>query len=90
MKNEIIPVYLFVYLVGVFLAAVSQVLLKKAAQRPHKNLIEDRLACYFGLRHFCGLYPFEHCGLQRDPFEPRPGAGGDQLCVCHLFWRGDF
>ena len=59
MKNEIIPVYLFVYLVGVFLAAVSQVLLKKAAQRPHKNLIEE----YTDWRVILGYGIFGGCTL---------------------------
>ena len=59
MKNEIVPVYLFVYLVGVFLAAVSQVLLKKAAQRPHKNLIEE----YTDWRVILGYGIFVGCTL---------------------------
>lgn len=41
MKSEIVPLYLIVYLTSVFLAAISQVLLKKAAQRPHRNFIEE-------------------------------------------------
>lgn len=41
MKSEIVPAYLFLYLASVFLAAISQVLLKKAAQRPHRNIIEE-------------------------------------------------
>lgn len=41
MKNEIVPAYLLLYIISVFLAAISQVLLKKAAQRPHRNVIEE-------------------------------------------------
>lgn len=59
MKNEIIPGYLFVYLIGVFLAAVSQVLLKKAAQRPHRTLLEE----YTDWRVILGYAIFVGCTL---------------------------
>ena len=36
MNDTIQRLYALIYLLGVFLAAVSQVLLKKAAMRPHK------------------------------------------------------
>ena len=39
MSDAIQPMYALIYLLGVFLAAISQVLLKKAAMRPHKNFV---------------------------------------------------
>lgn len=43
--NEIQIPYLILYLVSIFLASVSQVLLKKAAQREHKSIIAEYLDC---------------------------------------------
>ena len=35
--------YILIYLSSVFVASVSQVLLKKEAQKPHKNVIQEYL-----------------------------------------------
>lgn len=40
--NELL-IYSGIYLVSVFVASVSQVLLKKSAQRPHKNSLAEYL-----------------------------------------------
>lgn len=57
--NDIQIKYLIVYLISVFLASVSQVLLKKAALRTHKNIIEEYTDKYvilgYGLFLFCTL-----------------------------------
>ena len=42
MNNIQLP-FLLLYLASVFLSSVSQVLLKKAAQRPHQNLMSEYL-----------------------------------------------
>ncbi len=59
MSGEIIPIYLFVYMLGVFLSAISQVLLKKAAMRPHKNIIEE----YLDWRVIVGYAIFVGCTM---------------------------
>ena len=61
MSDAIQPMYALIYLLGVFLAAISQVLLKKAAMRPHNGI--SGLAGDPGLRHLCGLHPFKYSGL---------------------------
>lgn len=57
--NEIQPLYLLLFLSAVFLAAISQVLLKKAALRPHKNMIEE----YTDWRVILGYVIFVGCTL---------------------------
>lgn len=57
--NNIQIGYLIVYLISVFLASVSQVLLKKAALRTHKNTFQEYTDRYviigYGLFLFCTL-----------------------------------
>lgn len=50
-------VYMFIFLLGTFLSSISQVLLKKAAMRPHKNIIEE----YTDIRVIIGYCIFVGC-----------------------------
>ena len=59
MSDAIQPMYALIYLLGVFLAAISQVLLKKAAMRPHKNFIME----YLDWRVILGYGIFVGCTL---------------------------
>ena len=59
MSDTIQPLYALIYLLGVFLAAISQVLLKKAAMRPHKNFIME----YLDWRVILGYGIFVGCTL---------------------------
>lgn len=59
MSDAIQPMYALIYLLGVFLAAVSQVLLKKAAMRPHKNFVME----YLDWRVILGYGIFVGCTL---------------------------
>lgn len=59
MNDTIQPLYALIYLLGVFLAAVSQVLLKKAAMRPHKNFLME----YLDWRVILGYGIFVGCTL---------------------------
>lgn len=58
--NEIRLPYLGLYLFSTFLAAVSQVLLKKAAMREHKNIVAEysdwRVLCGYGLFLCCTAF----------------------------------
>ena len=56
MTRDMIP-YLLIYLFGVFSASVSQVLLKKAAMRPHKTIIQE----YTDWRVIVGYVIFVGC-----------------------------
>ena len=58
MKDVQLP-YLLLYLGSVFLAAVSQVLLKKAALRPHRSVIAE----YTDWRVLLGYVLFFGCTL---------------------------
>lgn len=55
--NEISITSMGVYLLGVFLSSVSQVLLKKGAMKEHKNIIREYLNVYvifgYGLFFLC-------------------------------------
>lgn len=58
MSKTMLP-YLLVFLISVFLASVSQVLLKKAALRSHKNMVEE----YMDWRVILGYAIFFGCTL---------------------------
>lgn len=51
--------YLLLLLISVFLSSISQVLLKKAAMRPHKTIIEE----YTDVRVIIGYMIFFGCTL---------------------------
>lgn len=57
--KEVKVAYLILLLVSVFLSSISQVLLKKAAMRPHKNIIEE----YTDVRVIVGYVIFFGCTL---------------------------
>lgn len=57
--NDVQLPYLLLYLGSVFLAAVSQVLLKKAALRPHRSVIAE----YTDWRVLLGYFLFFGCTL---------------------------
>lgn len=58
MRDAQLP-YLLLYLLSTFLSAISQVLLKKAAMRPHKNIVAE----YTDWRVILGYSLFVGCTL---------------------------
>lgn len=58
MRDAQLP-YLLLYLLSTFLSAISQVLLKKAAMRPHKNIVAE----YTDWRVILGYGLFVGCTL---------------------------
>ena len=76
--------YLILFLVAVFVAALSQVLLKTAAMRPHKSLaggyLNPQVIGAYGLffsRHAGGCHR-----IQKDSAEPGTDSRGDELLLC--------